>query len=479
MSSPVPRALGEGSRVVVHPGSGVVHRSGDALLVMPSVEGSQVDLARDLLDTCALEPDPSGRRRARRVAALLGTVEDPDAVPGFVLLLDTDAGPVLLASGDSDALVRGEQEQRVSGRASLAWVEHRVEPGYTAILLGVPEEADAAAEAPLLPLDLSAGTVPGCGATVLPPQAGLAAGRSGEAVAREPAAPEQAAGDEAAPETAPSEAAAPERPEAVRPPADTGARVAPQEAAAQEEAALEPVAAEERVTEHRVTEEPVTGPVTGSVGDGAGRREPVAAQFTVMRPVTRVRNVALGAAPTPTRAPLPVAGQAADRTESPTVDRDVVVEGLPCPQGHLNDPRADACVLCGTDLDPRAAPVRAARPPLGVLVTDDGSVFLLTSDVVVGREPAGSEEVRSGRAQPLQLRDEGHSVSRIHAQVHLDGWDVTVVDSGSANGTYLSRTGSAGPWEPVREPTPLAPGDRLRMGKRQLMYDRHPAGPGR
>ena len=205
----------------------------------------------------------------------------------------------------------------------------------------------------------------------------------------------------------------------------------------------------------------------------------MAAQFTVMRPVTRVRNVALGAASTPGRAPLPVAGEAADRTEAPTVDRDVVVEGLPCPQGHLNDPRAEACALCGGDLDPQAVPVRAARPPLGVLVTDDGSVFLLTSDVVVGREPAGSEEVRSGRAQPLQLRDEGHSVSRVHARVHLDGWDVTVVDSGSANGTYLSRTGSAGPWEPVQEPTQLAAGDRLRLGKRQLMYDRHPAGPGR
>jgi len=477
MSGAVARALGEGSRVVVHPGSGVVHRSGDALLVMPTIDEGQVEIAGDLLAACAVESDPTGRRRARRVAALLGAVEDPDAVPGFVLLLDTEAGPVLLASGDTDVLVRGEHEQRVSGRDSLAWVEHRVEAGFTAILLGALEEGDSAREAPLLPLDLAGGTVPGAGATVLAQRAGLGVGRSGPAVARERAAPGEAAPEEAPLEVAAAGTGAPGK-TAVQPPAASGAPVATPEAAA-----LEPVAAGEPATEEPATEEPVTGPVAGSVGgsvgDGAGRREPVAAQFTVMRPVTRVRNVALGAAPTPARAPLPVAGAAADRSEAPTVDRDVVVEGLPCPQGHLNDPRASACSLCGADLDPKADPVRATRPPLGVLVTDDGSVFLLTSDVVVGREPAGSDEVRSGRAQPLQLRDEGHSVSRVHATVHLDGWDVTVVDSGSANGTYLSRTGSAGPWEPVQEPTPLAAGDRLRLGKRQLMYDRHPAGPGR
>jgi pSer/pThr/pTyr-binding forkhead associated (FHA) protein len=121
--------------------------------------------------------------------------------------------------------------------------------------------------------------------------------------------------------------------------------------------------------------------------------------------------------------------------------------------------------------------VRASRPPLGVLVVDDGTVLLLTGDVIIGREPGLAEEVTSGRAQPLQLRDETHSVSRVHAHVRLTGWEVTVVDSGSSNGTFLSSTGTAGPWVRVEEPTPLAPGDRIRLGKRQLMFDRHPAGP--
>ena len=52
---------------------------------------------------------------------------------------------------------------------------------------------------------------------------------------------------------------------------------------------------------------------------------------------------------------------------------------------------------------------------------------------------------------------------------------VLLKDSGSANGTFLSRGGAAGPWTVVpREPgTPLRPGDRVRLGKRQLLFDRY------
>ena len=72
------------------------------------------------------------------------------------------------------------------------------------------------------------------------------------------------------------------------------------------------------------------------------------------------------------------------------------------------------------------------------------------------------------------LRDAEHSTSRVHARLRLSGWDVLVADSGSANGTQVSRSGPTGPWEAVyREPgTPLHPGDRVRLGKRQLLFDR-------
>ena len=472
MSPAAPRALGAATtKVVVEPGPGVIHRGPDVVLVLPVVGPGQVEAARELLAACAVTADPTGRRRARRVAALVASAED-DALPDFLLLLDLDEGPVLLAFGDVDAVVRGRAEERVNGRSSLAWVEHRVDPDFTEVQLrghaGPPDAgADGTREPPPgLPLDLALGTVPGSGAVVLRllPSPGLDQGT---------AAPGPAAAAAAA-ETEPT--AAPE------PTAEPEPTAAPEPEAAALDSVPEP---ELPPVEAHDLPEPVTGPVTervsgaaaeASAEQGSGRRDPSgAAQFTVMRPVTRFRNVALGGAVAPARAPLPLAGERPDRSEAPTVDREVIVEGLPCPVGHLNDPRSSTCVLCGRPLDRDVPPVQAARPPLGVLVTDEGSVFLLTSDVVIGREPGRAEDVIAGRAQPLQLRDEAHSVSRVHAHVRLAGWEVTVADSGSSNGTFLSRHGAAGPWLPVEHPTVLKPGDRIRLGKRHLMFDRHPA----
>ena len=513
MSTRAGRALGSAARVVVQPGPGVVHRGPDVLLVLPVIGPDQVGAARELLATCDVADDPTGRRRARRVAALVASTEEPDAVPDFALVLDVDAGPVLLLYGDVDALVRGRAEERVDGRASLAWVEHRVDPDFTELRLGGPgagvgaeggadghgtDGGGAADPSAGLPLDLTLGTVPGSGVTVLRTLAATDAAPPVEQVPAPPAA-------RAEPAPARGRAREPERPAEPEEPAVEEPMA--EERAVEEPKPEVPVAKESRAKESPA-EEPVTGPVTEPVpqpvpepspealaeatpevtaepvaepvAEGATRRDPsVAAQFTVMRPVTRFRNVPLSGVAAPVRAPLPLAGETPDRTEAPTVDRQVVVEGLPCPAGHLNDPRSATCVLCGRPIDRESPPVRAARPPLGVLVTDEGSVFLLTSDVVIGREPGRAEDVIAGRAQQLPLRDEAHSVSRVHAHVRLDGWEVTVADSGSSNGTFLSSHGAAGPWVPVEEPTVLSPGDRIRLGKRHLMFDRHPAAVGR
>jgi pSer/pThr/pTyr-binding forkhead associated (FHA) protein len=119
--------------------------------------------------------------------------------------------------------------------------------------------------------------------------------------------------------------------------------------------------------------------------------------------------------------------------------------------------------------------VTGSRPPLGIIIVDDGRVFTLTDDMVVGREPLQAPEVRTGVARPLVLRDGEQSTSRVHAHVRLSGWEVEVVDRGSANGTFISRSGSRGPWLPVPTgvATALAPGDRLRLGKRELLFDRY------
>jgi pSer/pThr/pTyr-binding forkhead associated (FHA) protein len=63
-------------------------------------------------------------------------------------------------------------------------------------------------------------------------------------------------------------------------------------------------------------------------------------------------------------------------------------------------------------------------------------------------------------------------VSRVHAEVRLDGWDVLLVDSGSHNGTYLAVPGGQD-WisVPPREPQRLAPGTRVRLGARMFTFE--------
>jgi hypothetical protein len=209
-----------------------------------------------------------------------------------------------------------------------------------------------------------------------------------------------------------------------------------------------------------------------------GGQEPASltTSHTVLRRTVPVRSVLLGGSdrrrPKVRREPLPVGepprGDATSRY-APVV----AVDGVLCSLGHLNEPGTSHCGPCGAVLDPGAPVVRGPRPPLGVLVTDEGLVFTVASDLVLGRAPEQAPEVREGRARPVQLEDAEHGTSRVHARVRLDGWQVVVCDAGSANGTFVSTTGAAGPWTPAGPSgTRLRPGDRVRLGRRQVMFER-------
>lgn len=212
---------------------------------------------------------------------------------------------------------------------------------------------------------------------------------------------------------------------------------------------------------------------------GPTRRTPTSA--TMLRPAVRFRNVLLGecAVRTPggaarrRRPPLPVAGAAADGAAGRPDGPEILVEGVHCPAGHFTDPEQPTCRACGASLPPGLQRVRLPRPPLGVLVTDGGTIYPVTGDFVIGREPDEAPDVLAGRARPLPLRDAARSTSRVHAHVTVAGWRVLISDDGSANGTSVSGHGAAGPWLPVapQAPLPLTHGDRIRLGRRQLLYD--------
>jgi hypothetical protein len=177
-------------------------------------------------------------------------------------------------------------------------------------------------------------------------------------------------------------------------------------------------------------------------------------------------------APEP-RPPLPIAGEGRDSAAGGTATAEVVVEGVHCPAGHFTDPDRPTCLSCGAPLVPGGPRLRLPRPPLGILVTDGGTIHLVTSDLVIGREPDQAPDVLAGRARPLPLHDAARSTSRVHARVTVRGWQALLADASSANGTFVSGHGAAGPWlpAPAGSPLPLAHGDRIRLGRRQLLFD--------
>ena len=152
-----------------------------------------------------------------------------------------------------------------------------------------------------------------------------------------------------------------------------------------------------------------------------------------------------------------------------------LVQGVYCKNGHFDDPQALFCAICGISMNQQTlVPRPGERPPLGVLLLDDGSVFQLDSDYVVGREPSLDASVAEGKARPLRISDETGIVSRVHARVHLDGWRVLVTDLGSANGTRVLLPGQQTDQPLVPQlPIVLATGSQVDLGGRGFRYESH------
>ncbi len=176
-----------------------------------------------------------------------------------------------------------------------------------------------------------------------------------------------------------------------------------------------------------------------------------------------------------TVAPLPPAGAPAPRAAEEAAGSSPVVLGIYCKNDHFNDPRIPYCGICGISMVQLTHVSRPGpRPPLGVLVLDDGATFRLDTPYVVGREPERDTDVAEGRARALRIADRDGVVSRIHARIDLDGWDVNVVDLGSSNGTHISEQGTDA-WTriPPRTPVPIKPGTRVLFGRRGFRYESH------
>jgi pSer/pThr/pTyr-binding forkhead associated (FHA) protein len=121
--------------------------------------------------------------------------------------------------------------------------------------------------------------------------------------------------------------------------------------------------------------------------------------------------------------------------------------------------------------------VEGPRPPLGIIIFDDGTTVVVDSDLLLGREPDNDPAVVSGGARAVVIDDPVRTISRVHAGILLEGWTVKAVDRGSANGTFV-----AGPtdqdWVELvpHRPAVIKPGTRLRLGHRAFLLDSYPRG---
>ena len=166
----------------------------------------------------------------------------------------------------------------------------------------------------------------------------------------------------------------------------------------------------------------------------------------------------------------PIADISTMRLEQLGVVEPVLVDGALCARMHFNPPDAMSCRECRVSMRELTRNIRRLpRPPLGVLLVDDGRGYLLDRDYVIGREPLLDGDVAAGRATPLPITDAEGSVSRLHLRVSLVGWRVEVRDLGSANGSVLYRAGGPRALAPA-DAVVLDPGARVGVGRRSVQF---------
>ena len=109
-----------------------------------------------------------------------------------------------------------------------------------------------------------------------------------------------------------------------------------------------------------------------------------------------------------------------------------------CPSGHANQPRTLQCRTCRLPIAAEQQPRAVVRPALGRLRLASGEVHVLDRGFLLGRNPVPRATATGPEPNVLRLISQDGDVSRTHAEIRLEGWQVVVADLGSMNGTYVS-----------------------------------------
>lgn len=413
-------------RVRVLPGDHVVVRYGPVVALLGPPGGATVAL-RDALAEAGAADDP--------VAAV---AEALDGLAGAAVALVDGTPPTVVMRGDLEVRALGAVgELRLNAATATGVVRQPLLGDFSQVRLGPGKDQ------PDPWVDLAAGAVLGGGAVV--------------ALADSPAAtasPVHAAAVEADSASEPARAAEP----AAAPEPETGAT--PQHLAVPRPA-TEPVPAatgEWRPPAPELLPEPPAQPERVTQREAASH----AAGFT------SVALLVPDAGAAEPREPLPVESPAATPH-----DGAVMVEGLNCGRGHFNHPHAANCAWCGLGmLQVSHVLVQGERPPLGVLVVDEQATFTLDAGYVIGRRPSLDPAVDGVTLRELVLSDPDRTLSRVHATIRPEGWDVLVEDRESGIGTWVISEGEPEQLAPGR-PRVLRSGEHVHVGPHRLTFHSH------
>jgi len=171
--------------------------------------------------------------------------------------------------------------------------------------------------------------------------------------------------------------------------------------------------------------------------------------------------------------PLPPEPQ--PRPVDPAATTGPLVSGVHCVNRHFTDPSLPYCAICGISLTQATHEAGLGRrPPLGVLLLDNGLTLRLDTDYVIGREPEFDDDVIAGRARPLRITGSSTGMSRRHLRLTLTGWEVQVTDLNSANGTVVQLPGETEPHRiAAGSPVVIRPGSLVGFNRRWLRYESH------
>ena len=137
----------------------------------------------------------------------------------------------------------------------------------------------------------------------------------------------------------------------------------------------------------------------------------------------------------------------------------ITVPAVLCPSRHANPPAAPSCLTCGLAIADRAI-VSVPRPTVGRLVFDGGRIVPIDRRTLIGRQPSAAAGAPVDDLPALvPVPDPGSLLSRNHAEIRVEGWELTITDLGSRNGTFVVPPGQGDMFRlRAREPYPVAAG---------------------